>query len=524
MVNNVTTGIKKSQFTADAEIPSGSYFDFVINGQNYRISDADFYAALGVTGSIAQDGDPTGSPVLDQQGAVNLIRNIVGGFGIGVGIDAQNSITINTDFSFNDSGATLVDDPTSDAPDFRSLVAGSSISLSESTGEILISADTDGLKPANRIIINQASDFPAAVAGRIPLSDGYEYYIGSNVVVSSPFSLTGNVVFSGQPYISVLSYAGPDSLFYGLDNDNLIIKNIFFNAPSSALLEISNTSPSTIINIINCSGTLDSLGSCEDIIGIVFSLCGFTLATDGYTEGGATTSVLSIDRMGIVSANAGFKAVDLGVNVYSSLEIQNLQVTAPAGAFGISGLVSSGNVLSGQIAKVSSCEFIGGVTPLENLTSSDVRYSFSESGGIDDTFINALTSFNNNATATVIASVDTPVLVAGTWVENSASQFTSTAAGRVVYDGERSSVSDVTVSLALSPVSGTNKDMTGYIAINGVIIPSTGITARGDSGDPRTMTLMWLETLSQGDYIEIFIENNSDAVNLLVTNIIVRVK
>ena len=120
--------------------------------------------------------------------------------------------------------------------------------------------------------------------------------------------------------------------------------------------------------------------------------------------------------------------------------------------------------------------------------------------------------------------MDTPVLVAGTWVENSASQFTSTAAGRVVYDGERSSVSDVTVSLALSPVSGTNKDMTGYIAINGVIIPSTGITARGDSGDPRTMTLMWLETLSQGDYIEIFIENNSDAVNLLVTNIIVRVK
>ena len=92
-------GKRKSAFIANALIPSGSYFDFVINGTNYRILDTDFFAALGVTGTIVQDGDPLGTPVLDTQGTVNNIRNIEvdSDSGIAASVSAQNGLYLKLD-------------------------------------------------------------------------------------------------------------------------------------------------------------------------------------------------------------------------------------------------------------------------------------------------------------------------------------------------------------------------------------------------------------------------------------------
>lgn len=101
--------VKKSEFTAQTSIADGSTFDFVYNGQNFKVLKKDLLAALGTTGTLAQEGPITGVPVLDVQGTVNNIRNISQGPGILVQLDGDNGITIST----STEGVVIVDSPTS---------------------------------------------------------------------------------------------------------------------------------------------------------------------------------------------------------------------------------------------------------------------------------------------------------------------------------------------------------------------------------------------------------------------------
>jgi len=91
-------GVKQSDFTQQTSIISGSFLGFFANGYNYKISYDNFLGGLGVTGSIAQDGASTGTPVLDIQGTVNLIRNIEDGSGIVTNVSPENGITIAHNF------------------------------------------------------------------------------------------------------------------------------------------------------------------------------------------------------------------------------------------------------------------------------------------------------------------------------------------------------------------------------------------------------------------------------------------
>lgn len=141
MTNNTVKGTKKSAFTGSTTIPNGSYFDFVVNGQNLHIKDTDFYAALAVTGSIVQEGDPNGTPMLDKQGSVNAIRNITAGFGISSTINPYNGITLSTSSTFDETGATLVDDISVSSPVWRSIVAGSGVTATGATGTITLASD-----------------------------------------------------------------------------------------------------------------------------------------------------------------------------------------------------------------------------------------------------------------------------------------------------------------------------------------------------------------------------------------------
>lgn len=377
---------------------------------------------------------------------------------------------------------------------------------------------------SNRKIINSAADWPAEVGGFIPLSPNTEYYIGAANIPATKFSLSGPTVFNGRPYVSSITSTTGGDLFTGTDLGALIISGVSFDAPTATLLNISDTTPNTIVNLQSVTGSLQSLGTYSDIIGLTMELMSVGGLLDGITDIGSTTSVLSINRVGLSSLSAAFKAIDLGANVYSSLEISNLRISAPIGAFGISGLIDSGNVAVGQVATVKSCEFLGGMTPLENITRDDVRFMFNGNGSIADTYPDALLSLSGNTTETVISTTNTPVRISGTWINQQSSQFLSEATGRATYLGETPIQVPITATVSLEPVSGTNRVLTAYIAINGVAQPASGIQVTADSGAGRTLTLVWQKQLTYLDYVEAFVENNSNTTNILVRDAVERLR
>lgn len=250
MTNNTVKGTKKSAFTGSTTIPNGSYLDFVVDGKNLRIKDTDFYAALAVTGSIVQEGDPSGTPMLDKQGSVNAIRNITAGFGISSTINAYNGVTLSASSSFDETGATLVDDITASSPVWRSIVGGTGMTVTGATSTITLDAAvasqvvivttgsqlTGSLDPAKQYIIDGVIDM--AGLGTITVPAGGLSIRGHDFNISQLNSSTaGHVMFTGTGSMIIvdvgLSVTGSGSSMYSLvgatGNESIEIERVNYN-------------------------------------------------------------------------------------------------------------------------------------------------------------------------------------------------------------------------------------------------------------------------------------------------------
>jgi hypothetical protein len=129
-----------------------------------------------------------------------------------------------------------------------------------------------------------------------------------------------------------------------------------------------------------------------------------------------------------------------------------------------------------------------------------------------------------NATATVIASTATPVLVAGTWTADLQVQFTASAAGRLTYTGTATTVRRVETSISLDPTSGSNQDISVYIAKNGAVIAATRMSTFISNASHRSMSTSWMVSLATNDYIEVFVQNSTATNNILVDRVLLSVR
>ena len=128
-----------------------------------------------------------------------------------------------------------------------------------------------------------------------------------------------------------------------------------------------------------------------------------------------------------------------------------------------------------------------------------------------------IVSVAGNTGLSTITTVNTPVLAAATFVVGSVSLFTGTTAGRLTYTAAANAVITVNAVVDIEPDSGTGKDLTTYIAINGTVAASSGRIVTTDTAAPLNVPLIWQVTLSTNDYIEIYVENNTDTIDVLVS-------
>ena len=111
--------------------------------------------------------------------------------------------------------------------------------------------------------------------------------------------------------------------------------------------------------------------------------------------------------------------------------------------------------------------------------------------------------------------------MAGTWTEQSVSHFTSTAAGRLTYVGERDKSIPIDVVATTDPA--TDSDIALYISLNGTPISATGLGQFVKAADTQTQTTAWQLTLSENDFLEVYVENQTSTSNITVKDIIFRV-
>jgi len=409
-------------------------------------------------------------------------------------------------------------DLTADQPKFRSLNAGTGINISASNGQIQIalSAIPAGTKT---VIVNDINDFPAAVAGVITLADNTEYAVRNDISTANRFVLGDNCVLTGSDAaVIALTYTGTGIMFTSL-NKTWTLADIAINCTSGAFVDFDGTGVE-IFQIRNSVVAADTLGTIDDFAGIHFDDLQLAVTTEGLLFGGANGVILLEANLTTIAAGTLY---DLGTATFGSFSVTDAFVTLNGTSVFMDGAASSANIDVGGLGSVHNCRFFGAGTPLQTIDPNDLRWQFFINDDIADTHKDCLMSQISNATETVISVASTPVKLAGTWTDEESQQFTTDATGKMTYIGVKDIDLNVDMSFSGAPVSGTNKDITFYVAKNGSVVTNSGAANRISSGSPARTSLMWRISLSTNDYIEAFVENNTDTINMLVTDAVLRI-
>jgi hypothetical protein len=122
-------GKRISQMIENNEITGDALFTYVQDGVNYSITYTELLTLLGATGSMAQAGADTATPILDVDGSVNNIRGVENGPGIQAEITAENGLKLSMNYNVDVTGSPVMTDLLDEQPTIRSIVGGSGITV-----------------------------------------------------------------------------------------------------------------------------------------------------------------------------------------------------------------------------------------------------------------------------------------------------------------------------------------------------------------------------------------------------------
>ena len=495
-------------------------FVFTRNSTAYRIPFSSMSASLGVTGKIQSIGSPSAVNILHQPSVgFNYIRSLTPSQGLTATLDPQGSIAIKTNFANSGGTAAIIKSITAAQTSFRGITAGDGITVTQRENDILLATTTTTVT-TKTIIVTELADFPAAVAGVITLADNTDYFLANDISTSNRFAGGFKVVIRGPAsQIVKLTYTGTGTMFTST-NPTLRIDRVTLNCPTGKVFDMSSSGTGVFqiieSNILSCV----SIGT----IGTMFLVRLDGLSVEAATTAGinftGTINIFSADNF--INFQSSGTVYELGTAVFTSLSLSSNKLISSTAVSFISGAADSANVAVGGFATVTNCRMPNTVTPLTGVSTDNSRWNFSANDEIQDTRPDALLSLSAQTT-TVIAAQNTAVLVAGTFAVISSAQMTLTAAGRATYNGERPAALPITANLTMEPFSGTGKTISAYLAKNGTKIAASRVPITTSATFPENISVIWQDTLVNADYYEILVENNTDALDIVVKSAVLRI-
>lgn len=521
----MSTSKKTSQFTKITSLADANEIPVVANGANATISYSNFKTGLGVTGTLEADGALLNSPVLFEPVASEYhIRGLEDGPGVMFSITPDNGIKATWNVTQDTTGVTITDGLTDSVPVLSSMVAGAGMSIVKSGNTVRFSA-TGEITASNRVVINQESDFPTQTASTITLESGFVYEIASNISTAKFFTVQDGAALTCNNFFGpTLTYTGTGSMFVGVDAE-FVIYDARINHPNAQGFDFTDTAGGQKIFWMRDTRiqTGTKVGTFNNMQSALFWGSSCIDVDQGVSISGANCLIVSADKFYIGSTNASFVGVDFGTSVVQNIELIDLITVGPSGSKGLKGAASSANVAANTIASVTACNFAGVTTPLDGISEKDIRWSFKQNSGVPDSQSDALVSMVGNVTPTVISTINTPVKVAGTFVTEDVSRFTHDGTGRLTYTSEVSERLPIDVSVSCLMASSTDKQIAILIAVNGSVITQTRKTETASSTKAANISTVWQRQFSTGDYLEIFVENKSDTIDIICSQAVIRI-
>lgn len=509
-----SNGTKKSKFPALTTLPADATLDFVSAGANYKITSSDFVDAMGTTGTLVSDGGVSDFDILDDQGSVKAIRKLSAGTGISLNITADNALALNQNFTFDATGAELVDDPAASTLAFRSIVGENGLTVTDSDG--LITLKNAAPFFTNSIVITTLTDLPEPVLTVITLADNTLYLIDGDINLGvNTLALGSNTVLIGQGEgVSSITSSSSGTLLTATDNFSLYDMTIV--APSATIFSCTGSaSEAAIVNHVTITSASD-LGAFNTWNSCIFEFVTITTTTTGIDFTGACGEVL----MHIVNFNAGYDvAIDLNTATFDSVNINTCNFENASATSHINIAASSANINANKIGRFTDLNFDSGATNIvNNFDTGNIRWESHNNLNLAETNRNAQMYMHTQQTTTISTGsgdAGNPIKInAGTsWVSAHSDQFSVNTNGRLTYVGETETEFLIDCKIAGTVAAGTS-NFSFYLAKNGSIITASKSHAEFSStAVTNPSSAAAIVSLETDDYIELFVENTTDEDN-----------
>lgn len=371
---------------------------------------------------------------------------------------------------------------------------------------------TSAISRNNFVLVKSASDLPAPVSGVITLAPGTLYEINGTIVVSDKIDINGCSVTGSDPLNDKLVYTGTGELFTGSGAGNLRLLTLVASTGKVFNLNAGGADKNFVVQncyILGCNtvGTIQGYGGT-----VYFGTVAYFSNQNGVTFTNNTNVLLN----NMLWDASNYNAYETFTGTFNAIQIlggdRYANASNSATALNISGITSL------SVGSLKVVLFLG--------TGTYVAGSFTNAWEVEATGLNTekddVASGNiyiTGSASTVFSAINTPVKLAGTTTAASLFRTTSPANNRMTYTGAKTRRFQVMGTLSMT-AAGSNKNFSFYIAKNGVILPESKQWLRlNASSDRDCVSLSCTVQLAPNDYIEVWVENNSDATAIIVESL-----
>lgn len=372
----------------------------------------------------------------------------------------------------------------------------------------------------NLIFIENAADFPSAVAGVITLEGNVTYFITSNIDLAGDRLVGGSntTLIGGSSENCTITSTGLGSGIALFTTEwTTPIRHISFIDVDTALDIDGNTNLVALdwtgVNFLNVPN-IGVINTCDNFIftkGAFLNSKGFlftgTIGTVGFsnsifTGDGAAGNLIELDASCVITRR--FRIIYSSVIAFSSTSGIDVDALAT--------IPTEGFILD-------TVNFSGGSTYLPGLDDTSNDSLFVRCVGINNTSVNGQMYMQNNATATTIALASTFYKVAGVTTASADNQKYTETDNRLTNNAtiERKYL----ISCSLSFSSGNNNvcEFGFYDSkLAGIRTPSRTKSTANAAGRAENISFSCVVQHAENDYIEIWCANNSAATDITVTD------
>lgn len=373
-------------------------------------------------------------------------------------------------------------------------------------------------------IVKRAEDLPDAVAGVRTLEAGVCYVLNGDIDLngdrlqmagvcairgtsSETSSLTSTGLGVGVPLITTGNTLAMQDLTIR-DIDIALAVDGSGGGPNVAL-------DWRAVNFAECE-----VGTIENVDNFIMTDSAF-LAADGLVFDGSANTIAFANTIFVPRPGGTMLTIPATATVARRFRAIYSSFVVLSGMTGLD--VDEGAIANPETYILDTCNFAGGGTYQVGADRTSLRALFRNCVGIQNSASLAHYYMSGNATPTPIASTGVPVKVLGTTVEGTASSKFTHGVNRATFDGSLAETYEVSVRAALSSVA--NNELALYVAKNGSPVASSVMPATANAGGRvEASGTLGVVDIAQGDYIEVWVANNTNPNAITVTDLQVLAK